>query len=231
MVLASLEAMRDALPEVAVTVDGRFAQQTEWFDVPDHGAAFTLAIPVIETCLERDPSDVSPPLLAQLVVMSLFPSLPEQMALQVAFGRGIAEEHARDVARLIADASRRGLTVDEHVAQLVATGRVSDTRSTRSFRGEAQHAPGRPRVSRGTRLFRRAAGHVPEVLRPSLLSAAAWLLWSVGKRPNALAHLAEASRIEPTHVLAYGLTAHFASNQPLWLVDTSGSARPRSTDL
>ncbi|MFA4840813.1 MAG: DUF4192 family protein [Agrococcus sp.] len=216
LVLESLEAMCDALPEFTVTVDRHFAQQVERSDIPTHGASFTLAIALVETCLDRDPGDMSPELLAQLVFMSQFPSLPEQMALQIAFGPGIAQEHARDIARLFTHARRRGLSVDDHVAELVRTGGVPDTRSTRCFRGETQHEPDQSRVTRGVALFRRAAGHTPETLRPSLLCVAAWLLWSVGKRPNALMHLGEAVRIDPEHVLAQGLILHLGARLPNW---------------
>jgi hypothetical protein len=217
MVLESLEAMCAALPEVTVAGEGPSAKRSDRLDTPTHAAAFARSIPLIETCLGHDPNEVSPPLLAQLILMSLFPSLPEQMALQVAFGRDNAEEHARDIARLIAHASRRGLTVDDYVAELVATGGVPDTRSARSFRGETSHEPDRSRAASGVALFRQAAGHAPEMLRPSLLCAAAWLLWSVGKRPHALAHLREAARIGPDHVLVHGLILHLGARRPSWV--------------
>ena len=217
MVLDALDAMCEALPEIGVTTDARFVRETSLLDVPAHGQALIASLPLIETCLEREPGVIQPPLLAQIVLLSLFPGVPEQMALQIAFGWDVAEEHVHHFARIAARAARRGVTIDDYVAQLVASGSVPDTRATRCFRGETPWEPDRTRAARGTALFRAAAGHVPEGLRPSLLCVAAWLFWATGRRPHAVAHLVEASRIEPTHVLAYGLTAHFAARSPAWL--------------
>jgi hypothetical protein len=217
MVHEALGGMGDALPELGVTIDARFVREASLLDVPSHGEALALSIPLIETCLDLDPKAVQPPLLAQLVLLSLFPGLPEQMALQIAFGWDLAEEHVHQLARIIGRATRRGVTVDEYVAQLVATGSVPETRATRCFRGETRWEPDGSRAARGAALFRTAAAHVPEGLRPSLLCVVAWLFWATGKRPHAMAHLVEASRIEPTHVLAYGLIAHLAANSPAWL--------------
>lgn len=216
-VLDELLAMLDALPELRVTYSARFASAAARLDVPTHGAALALSLPLVETGLDCDPNEVSTALLAQLVFYSVWPALPEQLALQVAFGWDLAEMHVRDLARIMARAARRGLTVDDYVADLVTTGAVPDTLGARCFRGETPCPPDSWRVARGIRLFRRAAAHAPEESRPSMLCAVAWLFWAMGKRPNALAHLAEASRIEPTHVLVHGLTAHFTSNQPAWL--------------
>lgn len=215
-VLEELLVMLDELPGYRLDVATEHVDEARLIDASPHEQAFELSIPLLESCLNQEPADLDSRLLAQLAFMAQFPALPEQLALQVAFGRRVAEEHAYEVVRLVSRASRRGLTVDEYVAHLAATDSVPSTRTTRLFRGGARRVPDPRRIMQGIALLRYAAAAAPESIRPPLLCAIAWLLWARGKRAHALAYLSEASRIEPEHILAYGLTWLVTNDLPLW---------------
>lgn len=73
------------------------------------------------------------------------------------------------------------------------------------------------RLETAVSILRRTAALAPEELRPPVLCAIAWMLWARGRGVLALAHLAEALRIEPGHVLACGLMLHFSSTVPKWI--------------
>lgn len=215
-VLEHLLVMRDELPSWHLSLGVEHVDEAHLVDASPHELAFEVSIPLLESYLREDPSDLGSRLLAQLTFMAQFPALPEQLALQTAFGRRVAEEHVSEVARLVSRAARRGLTVDEYVAHLAATDSVPATRTTRLFKGEARRAPNPTRIAKGIALLRYTAAAAPEPLRPPLLCAAAWLLWARGKRAHAIGYLAEALRIEPEHILAGGLAVLVADGLPLW---------------
>lgn len=216
-VLDELLAMSDALPKLLVKADARFLPTMMRLDVPKHGEVFALSLPLVETCLDQDPNDVGTQLLAQLAFCSLWPGLAEQLALQVSFGWEMAEERARDVARALSRAEQRGTDLGDDGALVAEASDLRGTRSTRCLSGESSREPDRSRVVRGIALFRRVASHAPEGFRTPLLCIVAWLYWSIGKRPNAVAHLMTARRIDPAHELVDSLMALCSAALPGWL--------------
>jgi hypothetical protein len=216
-VLDHLLGMCRALPELTVSVSMRHVDAIDLEDVPTHGEAFVLIVPLLETCLDDEPDDVALTLIAQFAFVAMLPSLPEAIALQVAFGRGVGEEQIRDFARLFARARQRGLSIDEYVAELVTRDAVPRGKLVRLFHGETRRTPDTERIRRGIGLLRRIASLVPPVTRPPLLCAIAWLYWARGKRAIAMAHIAEAVSIEPEHILAHGLGWLITTKTPTWL--------------
>lgn len=217
-VLDELIRMADAVP--TASVGASIHDEERAMDAPSHGEAFVLLVPLVETLLELEPDELTAPMHAQLAMFGVLPSIPEAMVLQIAFGRKVGEQHTMKIARLMTRARRRGLSVDEYVAELSAAGAIPRDNLVRLFLGEARRSPSIDRIRRGIALLRTTASVVPEPFRPPLLCAIAWLLWSRGSRPVALAYLAEASRIEPGHVLAYGLSVLISSTMPAWHDDT-----------
>lgn len=51
----------------------------------------------------------------------------------------------------------------------------------------------------------------------------AWLLWANGKRPHALAYLAEAWRMQPNHALTGSLSELCSTALPEWCADRSAA--------
>lgn len=183
----------------------------------DHGEAWGLIVPLLEACLEDAPDDVTPQLVAELALLTALPALPETIAVQIAFGRGAGDEQIREMARLFSRARHRGLTVDEYVAELVEADAVPRGKLVRLFHGETSRVPDPERMQRGIALLRRTASLVPPQLRPPLLCVIAWLHWARGKRAHAMAYLAEAQRIEPEHILAFGLNWLVTTKRPRWI--------------
>lgn len=213
-----MEKMVGALPEVAVKVSMRAVSEIpkRW---PSQREMFILVEALTETLLDCEADGVSPALAAQLGVLTGLPMIPETMALQIAFGRKVAEEQSRKMARIAEQAQRRGVSVDEYVAGLRAANAVPHDKLVGLFHGETDWAPSAHRLRHGIALLRRVAGMLPAPARPSVLCVIAWLTWARGRRPIAMAYLAEASRIEPEHLLAFGLSAVLAEKKPAWLRD------------
>ncbi|WP_457098716.1 hypothetical protein [Microbacterium sp. P5_E9] len=207
----------DALPMRSVPVSMRQVTAFDLDEVPPHVEAFALIVPLLETCLEDVPEALSPALVAQVASMGTFPAIPETIALQIAFGREAGEEQMREIARLIARATRRGLSADEYIAELAAADAIPRGKIIRLFHGETRRTPDVQRMAQGIALLRRIASLVPPPLRPPLLCAIAWLQWARGKRAIAMGYLAEAARIEPEHILAFGLSWLVSTKTPTWI--------------
>lgn len=219
VVLDALEAMCVALPNISIRMSARHGSAMVLLDVPSHGEALTISIGLLETCLDEDPRGPDPEMLAQLLFLSIWPALPEQMAMQIAFGWDAAESHAHDLVPVVRRAVRGRRAVEELFAGMAVADAVPGTRAGRCFRGQADDKPDPARVACGIALFRQVAAHAPEGLRPSLLCVIAWLLWANGKRPHALAYLAEAGRIQPDHALTRSLSGRCSTALPNWCVD------------
>jgi len=209
--------MVGALPMLGVTVSMRQVAAFDLDGVPRHAEAFALMIPLLESCLEYEPEALSPKLVAQVAFMATLPAIPETIALQIAFGRGAGEEQMREIARLIARATQRGLSADEYIAELAAAAAIPRGKIIRLFHGETRRTPDGPRMTQGIALLRRIASLVAPPLRPPLLCTIAWLQWARGKRAIAMAYLAEASRIEPEHILTFGLSWLVSTKTPAWI--------------
>lgn len=212
-VLLEIDALLDAEEEQAcadIDCDGDHADA-----LPGHIESMTLMIPLLESMLGDAPNSASPALVARVVMMATWPALPEQMIMQIGFGRRVAEKNVLSMMRLIARSTQRGLTVDEYVAEHDAK---LDEPLTRLFLGESRRAPEADRISRGIDLIRWMLAVTPEPLRAELLCVLGWLYWARGKRPLAFLHLDAAWQIRPGHVLAYGLEQHFINRgTPEWL--------------
>jgi hypothetical protein len=204
------------LPQASVTLPGGKVSEFPP-GAPHHAESFILMVPLVEALLDGELRDISPALHARLAAMVMGPSVPEQLVLQIAFGREAGETHALKIVRLIAEAEERGLSVDDYIAELSAADAVPHDRIVRLFLGEAGPSPSAERIRRGIELLRRTASLVPYPLRPPLLCSIAWLQWARGRRAVAMAYVEEASRIEPDDVLAYGLSVHLPSRMPAWL--------------
>ncbi|WP_194408610.1 DUF4192 family protein [Microbacterium cremeum] len=186
-----------------------------------HAEAFVVIVPLLESCLARGDTDLSAVLVAEFALMAMLPAIPETIAVQVAFGRGAGEEQVREMARLLARARHRGLTVDEYIAQLSAANAVPRGKLVRLFHGETRRVPDPDRLKRGISLLRVLTALAPEPARPPLLCSIAWLQWAQGKRAVASAYLAEAIRIEPEHILARGLAVLVSSKAPRWAIPSA----------
>lgn len=187
--------------------------------MPSSPAAATASTPVLllETLLEKRPEDVPHECHAELAVLLGEPGIPEQCVVQIAFGREMGERHVKKIARLVSDARRARMSVDDYVADRSRSGGLPRDALVRRFRGEWQGAPSSERIRAGVASLRRTAALVPEQLRPPLLCAVAWLQWAQGRRAVAMSYLGEALRIESGNVLAGGLRAHIVSATPEWL--------------
>ncbi|MGM7670324.1 hypothetical protein [Microbacterium sp. A93] len=177
-----------------------------------------LVIPVVETILDAEfprPTDVE--LRAQLILVSEFATVPETMAMQIAFGRGAGEEVLRKQGRFIEGARREGVSLDEYVLGLARVDAIPKDRTYQLFRGESVEIPDAERVQRGIEFLRMTVASMPEPFRPPLFGALAWLHWARGQRAIAMAYLADATRIEPDNILAGGLSVFFRSVTPDWL--------------
>lgn len=186
--------------------------------MPTQLEAFDLLVPFVETLLDGDPDEVPLSLLAQLVGMARMPAIPEPIALQIAFGRRIGEQHARKIARLVAQARQRALTVDEHIEHLRRTGAVPHDTLVRLFLGDARRRPDTARIRAGVAVLRRAVSLLPPPVRPDLLCILGWLSWADGDAETAMDYVETASAIAPGHVLAYGLGAIIGTGKvPAWV--------------
>lgn len=214
--VAAIVAIRDGVPEFGSTLpkhhwEGAAAEYLS------HGEALVFTVPLIEALLDQAPTHMSVEMIAQLCAMAMYPAVPEAMVLQIAFGRKIGEQHSLKIARLLARARRRGVSADEYVAELAAQEAIPHDKLVRLLRGEARRAPSTNRVRKGITLLRRVASFLPCAFQPPLLCSLAWLHWSRGQRAIALAYLREATRIDPSNVLAGGLSATFSERLPAWL--------------
>lgn len=186
------------------------------FHEPHVNALFDV-VPLVESLLRGEPDSVQPADVAELVVMSAFPSLAEAVALQIAFGREVGVEHRRRWLSLITEAKLNEMSVDEYVMTLTRHPDFTCDRVSRLFRGDEKQNPTGERLRRGIALLRRVIALAPTPYRAGLLCALAWLQWANGKRPIACAYLEEAASLEPGHVLVFGLIEHFSSRMPAWL--------------
>jgi hypothetical protein len=211
-----MQKMADVLPLVEIKVTARTVSEIpkRW---PSQREIFILVEALTETLLDGEAEGIAPMLAAQLGVLIGLPMIPETVAMQIGFGRKIAEEQSRKMACIAERAEQRGLSVDSYVAELQMRRAVPMDKIVRLFHGESDRAPSAHRVRHGIALLRRVAGMLPVAARPSVLCVIAWLLWANGQRPTAMAYLAEASRIEPEHLLAFGLSAMFVEKYPAWV--------------
>ena len=185
---------------------------------PGHLQALTDVVPLIESLLAGDEGLVPASVLAHLGFMALYPSIPEAIAVQIAFGRKAGERNLIAITRLIARADQCGLSVDDYVAQAVAEGTLHFDSATRLLRGEVRRPPDASRLAKGIALISRGVALMPPQLRPALLCVLGWLHWASGRHRPALTYLTDASVLEPQHILAYGLHMHFLMRpRPAWL--------------
>lgn len=202
-------------------------REAQWQDggtVLGHLDALDQIIPLVEAVLDQEPSDVSHRMIARVVFMAAHPSIPEGIALQIAFGRRVAERNLEYMERVFARAAQQRLSVDEYVLSAVAIGSFPTGSAARLLRGEPARRPDSSRITRGIALLRRAAALVPEPIRGDLLAVLGWLHWARGQRGIAFAYLNEALRSAPYNILAFGLRQHFGSvARPAWL--TGGTSR------
>jgi len=156
-------------------------------------------------------------LLAMLADVSQAAAVPEHIMMQIAYGEAVGLRNARCIARLLARARQRGMTADDYIADAAAADELGNDNVRRLFHGETGRVPDHGRVRRGIDTVLRAAAHVEPADRPALLCIAAWLQWIDGRRAAALTFVHEAQRIEPTHLLAYGLNHLISTTTPRWL--------------
>lgn len=216
-----IAAALDRLPEVGFAMSAKEAKQyhdelMRGSGPFTHGEVLSLIVPIVETLFD-DTCRISLAFHAQLIMMCQFPSIPESMVVQIAFGRRAGEEQLRKIVRMIARAQHRRLTVDEYVADLSARDAVPHDGPVKLFLGESTRTPSAERIRHAVALLRTTAALAAEPMRPPILGALAWLLWAQGKRAVALHYLAEAGRIDPSQPIVYGLSVHFSDHLPAWL--------------
>ncbi|MGO2746532.1 hypothetical protein [Microbacterium sp.] len=216
------ERIQAALPEFSVALSKNEANRaheklSKGTGPVGHAEALWLIVPIVESLFDDEVASIGIPFHVQLMMMCEYPSIPEALVVQVAFGRKAGEEHSRKIARLADRAQRRGLTIDEYVQHLHDTGTVPRDRLMRLFLGETRRPPSDERLRRAVEVLRRTAALSPEPLRGPVLSAIAWMQWARGRRAVSLAYLEEALRVEPRSILAGGLRMHFLQRTPAWL--------------
>ncbi|WP_425845702.1 hypothetical protein [Agrococcus sp. TSP3-2-1] len=216
VVVATIDRMRDALPEFSVTFSSRHVAAVRSLEIPLRGEVFAAGLPAVETCLDDEPCDVGAELLGQLAFFSVLPGMPQLIGLQIAFGWAFAESHIDEMAAMAGGLYQRGLPGADLVDAFVAIGDATDARLARSFRGEAPQSADPSRVARGIVLLRRTAAHAPEGIVPFLLCIIAWLLWVIGKRAHARAYLADASRRDAHLLLVRAVDALVDAGRPSW---------------
>jgi hypothetical protein len=173
-------------------------------------------VPLLESLLEDHIDDVSMPMRAQLVLMMRWPELPQAVCLQTAFGRRVGEQNLEWTQRVMMQAERRGVSVDDHVADLQDAGMISSDGLAQLFRGETTGRPDEQRLERGILLLQASADAAPHELHQPMLCAIAWMLWAQGRPDDAMTALMHASGIDPTDLLTRGLIRHFSSVNPRW---------------
>lgn len=228
-VLRHFLAAADALPEFSFVLSrneaDRIAEELQHRRGPLRPGEMLRVVGAVVETLFDDETSYSPALHAQLVLMLQFPSVPEAVSTQVAFGREMGEASAHKIEKLAVAARKLGRNMDEHVAVLEARGEIEHDLPVKCFRGESSEVPDTARMRRTVALFRTTAALCPEPFRPSVLCVIAWMLWALGKRPIALAYLRMATAIDPQHPLAFGLTEHLRDHQPEWIVAGRASAQ------
>ncbi|MDX2376163.1 DUF4192 family protein [Microbacterium sp. LRZ72] len=218
-----LLAKLGALPEVTTLMPIAEAERLAR-EAPSHGESIVAIVPLVEMLLDESRNTGSADMVADLAFLCMMPSIPQAMAVQIAFGRSVGEKHALKIARIVSRAERRGMSVDQYVAELAATDAVPHDTIVRLFLGEARRQPDRDRVRRGIRLLRRNASLLPPPFRTDIFCVIAWLHWSQGQRAIASAYLSDVLRENPDDVLAGGLRALFSRSLPEW---TTSVAAPR----
>lgn len=193
------------------------ARSADGAESPMHLEAFARIVPLLEALLPTDPDGIRAQDFAQLAYLAQFPGVAQPIALQLAFGPAAGEANRRKIMRVFDAARARGVAMDDYVTKMRADGAIPHDALVRLFLGEERRRPSTNRVRLGIALLRRTASMVPAEYRPPLLCAVAWLHWSRGQRAVAQIYLAEASRIEPSDILAYSLMEHFGSRMPSWL--------------
>ncbi|WP_448712893.1 hypothetical protein [Microbacterium profundi] len=208
--------MSERLPEITIKVATK-AMGKRWQQIAPHSPT-ALVVPLVEMIFDTDRAGLfEVELHAQFVFLSAFPTLPESMAMQIAFGCRVGEEAARKYARLFARAEQRGITADALVAELDAAGSVPKDRIYHLLRGESRRRPDEERMKQGIAFLRTTAALTPEPGRAPLLCTIAWLHWARGQRAIAMSYLEEARRVEPSHILTCGLTVFFTAGVPAWI--------------
>ncbi|KHK98874.1 hypothetical protein LK09_08415 [Microbacterium mangrovi] len=182
-----------------------------------HLESMKVIVPLLESLLDDDIDDVSMPMRAQLVMMMQWPGLPQAVCVQTAFGRRTGQQNLERTQRLITQAERRGVSVDEHVADLHGAGTIPHDDPVRLFLGESSRRPDPRRLERGILLMRASADAAPHELHQPMLSTIAWMLWAQGRKDDAMATLVRAFEIDATDPLTGGLIAHFSRTMPAWL--------------
>lgn len=225
-VYSELERMGADLPRFDVILSGREARRahTELMKGSgpiSHAEVLALVVPIVESLFDDEVSEYGVRFHVQLMMMCAYPSIPEALALQTAFGRSVGEEQLTKIVRLSDRAHRRGMSVDECVERLRSQDAVPHDRL---FLGESVRAPSDRRLRRAVALLRRTAALSPGPSGTPVLCAIAWMLWARGRRAIALAYLAEALRLEPDSILARGLTLHFREHTPAWIADPGASS-------
>lgn len=208
--------LADELPELRIIAPTRHIGSTVRRFEQYGPTAFV--IPLVETILDTElprPDDLM--LRAQLILVCDFATVPETVALQMAFGRQTGEEVLRKHGEFIEGARREGVSLDEHVLGLALVDAIPKDRTYRLFRGESGELPDAERMQRGIEFLRMTAAFIPESFRPPLFGALAWLHWARGQRAIAMAYLTDAMRIDPENILAGGLSVLFASATPNWV--------------
>ncbi|MBO0980168.1 hypothetical protein [Microbacterium sp. SD291] len=175
-----------------------------------------LIVPIVETLFDPR-ATVGIRFHAQLIVMLNFPSIPESLALQAAFGRRAGEAQFRKIARLANRAERRGLSLDEYIEALASADEIPRDIPLRLFLGEIDRKPDAARIATAVALLRRSSALAVDPLRPSIFCALGWLMWAQGKRALGVGYLSEALRIDPDHAEAAGMLFHIGSHQPAWV--------------
>ncbi len=194
--------------------------------LPGHLEAMSVIIPLIESLLDDEADAAGPALIARLIMMTAWPSLPEQIILQIAFGRRVAEDSVLRWMRMIARATHRNLAVDEYITQPREAEAIPRDTLNRLFLGESRRTPDAERVQRGITLIRGVAAYAPRPLRGGMLCILGWLHWSRGQRPIALLYLDEALECHPELPLAQGLTALFHERErPAWMAHRTAEGR------
>ena len=179
-------------------------------DVPRHVEAFALIIPLLETCLDDEPEALVTGIgRAGRIHGHASRRYPRRSLCRSRSGRGAGEERdagdrtpdrTRDSA---GDERRRDTSPNSLLQTQYRAGRSSGCSTARRNGHRDVHADG----TGGSLCCAGQQRSCRSRCGPPLLCAIAWLQWARGKRAIAAGYLAEASRIEPEHILAFGLSS------------------------
>ncbi|MWV59715.1 DUF4192 family protein [Rathayibacter sp. VKM Ac-2754] len=192
--------------------------------VLDRGPGVALdAISMVERWLASPPTAGQD---ARIIRVMQSPALRDRITIQIALGRGAAEQSRRLQHRLEAVQATTGESMDEIVERETAASDVDEhALASAALMMGTGAGPDRHRVERATASLARLAALAPREARPPVLTVLAWCWWALGVASLAAIHLESALRIDPGYSMAQLYRTVFASRSlPDWVVGAASES-------